>query len=120
MVTDSAADWVDVGTVHFTRSVAPPPLPELLHCVTVAPGVLPTGLHATVGEAPPPVPEPLHWLTVAGEVVGEPVMLFVISTRQVTVPPPPFPEPLHWVTDVVRSADIVVTVVHAGGVFAAP
>ena len=120
MLTGSTVVWVDGGTVHCTRIVAPPPLPELLHCVTVALGALPTGLHATVAVPPPPVPESLHWLTVAAEVVGEPLMLFVICTRQVTVPPPPFPEPLHWVTDVVRSADVVVELVHVSGVLAAP
>ena len=120
MLSGSAAVWVEVGTVHCTRIVAPPPLPELLHCVMVAPDVLSTGLQATVGAVPPPAPEPLHWLTVAGAIVGEPVMLLVICTRQVTVPPPPLPEPLHCVTEFTRSADVVVDSVHVGGALAAP
>ena len=52
-------------------------------------------MQAIVGSVPPPVPAVLHWLTVTGEVVAAPVMLLVMSTRQVTVPPPPLPEPLH-------------------------
>jgi len=95
MVTGSAAPWVDGSTSQRTRSVAPPPLPELLHCVIVAPVVLPTGVHWTVGWVPPPWPEPLHWFTVAGEAVSFPVIVFVILTEQVTTPPPPLPEPLH-------------------------
>jgi hypothetical protein len=90
-----------VVTVHFTRMVAPPPVPEELHWSMVALVVLPSGAHKTVGCVPPPVPEAMHCLIVAGEVVAEPVMLLMIVTLQVTVPPPPLPEPLHWSTDVV-------------------
>src|SRR5688500_710497 len=98
----SAPDWVEAGTSHVTRSVAPPPLPEPLHCVTVALVVLPTGLHETDG-SPPPVPEPLHWLTVAAVVVAAPVMLLVTRTMQTTEPPPPLPELLQISTAVTRS-----------------
>ncbi len=96
MVIGSAEEMVDGSTVHCTRIVAPPPVPELLHWVMVALVVFAgEGVQTTVGSVPPPVPEPLHWLTVAGEVAATPVMLFVTVTEQVTVPPPPLPEPLH-------------------------
>lgn len=120
MVTGSAAVFVDVVTVHRTRRVPPPPLPELLHWVTVAPVVLPMGEHTLVGCVPPPVPAELHWLTVAGDVVASPVMLLTMLTLHLTVPPPPLPEPLHWVTDVVSCVDGVVVVVQVGGALAAP
>ena len=48
-------------TVHRTRWVPPPPFPELLHWVTVAPVVFAgKGSHRVVGAVPPPVPEALH------------------------------------------------------------
>jgi hypothetical protein len=47
-------------TLHFTRVDAPPPVAEPLHWVTVAPVVLATGAHNSVGCVPPPVPEPTH------------------------------------------------------------
>jgi hypothetical protein len=92
-----------------------------LHCVTVAPLVVAgNGLHAIVGSVPPPVPAVLHWFTVTGEVVAAPVMLLVMSTRQVTVPPPPFPEPLHWSTLVTMSLELRGVTVQVGAAFAAP
>jgi hypothetical protein len=95
-------------------------LPELLHWVTVAPVVLPSGLHRVVGAVPPPWPETLHWFTVAGEGVTTPVMLLTMATLQVTVPPPPLPEPSHWVTEVMSWVEVVVVVVQVGGAWAAP
>jgi len=103
----SAEVRVDGRTVHRTR--LPPPFPEPLHWVTVAPVVDPIGVHATM--EPPPWPEPMHWLTVAGLVVATPVMLLMMVTVQVTVPPAPLPEPLHWVTDVTSSLAVVVVLV---------
>ncbi len=61
---------MDESTVHCTRIVPPPLLPDTLHWVTVALVVLPTGLHTRVGSVPPPSPDPRHWLTVAGLVVA--------------------------------------------------
>ena len=89
MVTGTAAAWVEGSTVHCTRIEAPPPFPELLHWVTVALVVLPTGLHDTVGWVPPPAPDPLHWLTVAGEVVELGRMALTTCTLQITLLPPP-------------------------------
>jgi hypothetical protein len=54
MVTGSAEVCVEGPTVHCTRIVPPPPLPEVLHWVTVAFVVLPSGVHTTVGWVPPP------------------------------------------------------------------
>ncbi len=107
-----------------TRCVPPPPLPDSLHWVTVAPVVLAgNGSHSTVGAVPPPSPDALHWLTVAPVGVPVPVMLFTTSTVQVTVPPPPLPEPLHWFTEVTSSVELVVVEgvhVRVAGSFAAP
>jgi hypothetical protein len=88
--------------------------------VTVAPVVLPSGLHRIVGCVPPPCPDTLHWLTVAG--VGEttPVMLLMMATLQLTVPPPPLPEPSHWVTEVMSWVEVVVVVTQVGDALAAP
>ena len=118
--TGSAAVRVEVGTVHCTRRVPPPPLPELLHCVTVALVVEPIGEHNLVGWVPPPVPEPMHWFIEAGVVEAAPVILFTITTLQVTVPPPPLPEPSHCVTVVVNDPDDDGVVIQVGVVFAAP
>ena len=120
IVTGSAAVDVDGVTVHRTRLDAPPPLPEPLHWVMVAPVVTPIGLQSRVGAVPPPVPEPLHWLIDAGTAVPSPVMVLVMCTVQVTVPPPPLPEPLHCVTVVTSWVDVVVLVVQVGGALAAP
>jgi hypothetical protein len=87
MVSGKAAEAPE--TVHFTRSEAPPPLPEPLHWVTVAFVVLPVGAHTTVGAVPPPVPDPLHWLTVTPDVAVAAGMLSVTVTSQVTLLPPP-------------------------------
>jgi hypothetical protein len=106
--------------VHCTLTVPPPPLPELLHWVTVAFVVLPSGLHTTVGWVPPPWPDPMHWSTVAGRVGATPVMLLTMCTLQVTVEPPPLPEPLHWFTEVVSWLDGVVEVVHVSAACAKP
>ncbi len=100
--------------------VPPPPLPELLHWVTVAPVVLPSGLHRVVGAVPPPCPDTLHWFTVAGAGVTTPVMLLTMATLQVTVPPPPLPEPSHWVTEVMSTVEVVDVVTQVGGAPAAP
>lgn len=93
IVTGRAAEAPE--TVHFTRMLAPPPLPELLHWVTVALVVLPVGTHTTVGAVPPPVPDPLHWSTVTPEVAVPVGMLLVTLTSQVTLLPPPYTMPLH-------------------------
>ena len=87
MVTDEAV--ASPVTSHSTRRVAPPPLPEVLHWVTVALVVLPVGTQSTVGAIPPPVPDPLHWLTVTPEVAVPVGTLLVIVTSQVTLLPPP-------------------------------
>jgi hypothetical protein len=93
-----------LATVHRTRRVPPPPLPEPLHWVTVASVVeASTGSHLVVGSVPPSRPASLHWLTVAAATVPEPVTLLVTSTTQRTVPPLPLPEPSHWVTSVVSA-----------------
>ena len=75
--------------MHFTRWEPPPPLPELLHWVTVAFVVLPVGAQTTVGAVPPPVPDPLHWLTVTPDVAVPVGMLLVTVTSHVTLLPPP-------------------------------
>src|SRR5688500_16886139 len=91
-----------VRTVHCTRIVEPPPVPELLHWVTVAFVVLAgNGSQTVVGFVPPPVPDSLHWLTVTSVGVTVPVMLLIMCTVQVTVPPSPLSEPSHGVTVVV-------------------
>jgi hypothetical protein len=98
MVTGSAVD-VPV-TEQSTRDGAPPPVPEPLHCVTVALVVLDTGLQRTVEPPPPPVPDPMHSFTVAPG-VGVPMgTLFVKVTLQVTLLPPPLTTPLHWSIEV--------------------
>jgi hypothetical protein len=58
MVTGSADE--PPVTSHCTLVLAPPPFPEPLHCVTVAPVVLATGAHTTVGWVPPSPPDPMH------------------------------------------------------------
>lgn len=69
-------------------------LGEGLACAAVT---LSVRLVRQVTVAPPPLPEPLHWLTVTfrSEVVVDPEVT-VHLTR--CVPPPPLPESLHWVT----------------------
>ncbi|HVE64553.1 MAG TPA: hypothetical protein VNB94_12225 [Mycobacteriales bacterium] len=77
---------------HLT--VAPPPLPELLHWSMVtgsaAAWVEGSTVHWTRIVPPPPLPEPLHWVMVA--------LLVLPMGLQETVGsvPPPVPEPLHW------------------------
>ena len=82
----------------FTRevvqvTVAPPPLPEPLHWLTVtgsaAAWVDGVTVHRTRMVPPPPFPEVLHWVIVA---------LVVLPSGTHTVVgavPPPVPEPLH-------------------------
>lgn len=82
-------------TVHCTRRVAPPPLPEELHWLMAALVVLSLGEQSVVGSAPPPVPEPMHCLMVASCGAAVPTMLLVTRTVHATSPPPPLPEPLH-------------------------
>ena len=101
----------------------PPPLPDPLHWVTVAPVVLAgKGEHKVVGAVPPPVPDPLHWFTVAAVGVVVPVMRLTTSTAQVTVPPPPLPDPLHWSIEVTRLAEVIVDELQTivAGALAAP
>ncbi|MHB1709997.1 MAG: hypothetical protein ACYCV7_01140 [Acidimicrobiales bacterium] len=87
-------------TVHCTRLEPPPPLPELLHWVTVAFVVLPIGVHCTVGWVPPPVPDPLHWLTVTTETRVPAGTLSVTVALHVTLLPPPLTMLLHSSTEV--------------------
>jgi hypothetical protein len=111
------------STLHCTRCVPPPPLPDELHWFTLALVVLAgNGLQSTVGAVPPPVPDALHWFVVADVGVVVPVMLLITSTVHSTVPPPPLPEPLHWSIVVTRSVEPVVDGVQTivGGSFAAP
>jgi hypothetical protein len=86
-------------TLHCTRVLAPPPLAEPLHCVTVALVVLATGAQTTVGCVPPPVPEPTHSLTVTPAVPVPLGIVFVTETRHVTLLPLAT-IPLHWSTEV--------------------
>jgi hypothetical protein len=98
MVTGSAV--VLPVTEQSTREGAPPPVPEPLHCVTVAFVVLDTGEQRTVDAPPPPVPDPMHSFTVA-PAVGVPLATSLIYvTLQVTLLPPPPTMPLHWSTEV--------------------
>jgi len=120
-VMGSAEVSVEGRTVHRTRMVPPPPVPESLHWVTVAfVAFAGNGLQRTVGSVPPPVPAWLHWLTVAGEVVAWPVMLLTMDTEQVTVPPPPLPEPSHCVTEVTSWFEGVIVVTQVSAALANP
>ena len=93
-----------------------PPLPEPLHCPTVAaPTDVTPGVFAGVQVPGAPVPvitEPTHWYTVAGvgATVGLLVKWLVTVTEHMTTPPPPLPAPLHCWTSVTGSADVVVVV----------
>jgi hypothetical protein len=118
--TVNAEFTVEVVTAHFTRMLPPPPLPEPLHWVMVAPLVEPSGLHWVVGWVPPPFPDPLHWLMVAGVTFALPTMVLATWTVHAIVPPPPLADPLHWVTDVVSWLDRLVDVVQVGAALAAP
>src|ERR1700722_9259629 len=102
-------------SVHCTRVDAPPPFPEPLHWVTVAPLVLATGAHTRVGWVPPPVPEPMHSLTVTPAVAVPAGMVFTTETLQVTLLPPPKTTPLHWFTVVTSWLDVVTVVVQPKG-----
>ncbi len=76
-------------------TVAPPPLPEPLHWLTVTRSAevsVDVGtVQVTRPAAPPPLPEPLHWVTSA------PV---VLETGEQAVPPaaPSVADPMHWFT----------------------
>src|SRR5271165_6941563 len=87
-------------TEHSTRDGAPPPVPEPLHCVTVAFVVLARGEQTTVDPPPPPPPDPMHWSTVAFASAVPLGMSLVKVTLQVTLLPPPPTMPLHWSTEV--------------------
>jgi hypothetical protein len=81
-------------TVQVT--VAPPPLPEPLHWLTVTGSaevsVEGSTVHCTRTVPPPPLPELLHWVTVA--LVVSPIGLH----SSVGWVPPPAPDPMHWLT----------------------
>ena len=99
IVMGRAELWLDGSTVHRTRIEPPPPLPDPLHCVIVAPLALAVGVHWIVGSVPPPPPDPMHWLRDAGLEVAEPVMLLITETLQITMLPPAFTAPLHCVME---------------------
>ena len=75
-------------------TVAPPPLPEPLHWLTVtlrSEVVEPEStLHCTRCVPPPPLPEPLHWVTVALVVFAGKGLQRVVGAV-----PPPVPDELH-------------------------
>jgi hypothetical protein len=102
-------------SVHFTRVDPPPPFPDPLHWVTVAPVVLATGAHTRIGWVPPPVPEPMHWFTVTPLVAVPAGMVFTTETLHVTLLPPPTTIPLHWLTVVTNWFEAVTTVVQPKG-----
>jgi hypothetical protein len=64
--------------------------------------------------APPPLAEPTHWLTVAALTGCSPLvpalMLLVMVTSQVMWCAASLSEPLHWLTRVTRLVDLVVNV----------
>ena len=102
-------------TEHSTRAAAPPPVPDPLHWVTVAPVVLATGAQTTVGWVPPPVPDPLHSFTVAPDVDVPLVTSLVKLTLQTTLLPPPVTIPLHWLIEETSWFDVVTVVVQPAG-----
>jgi hypothetical protein len=83
-------------TLAVQVTVAPPPLPEPTHWLTVtgsaAVFVDVVTVHRTRFVPPPPLPEWLHWVTVALVVlpIGEQIFVGCV--------PPPFPAVLHWLT----------------------
>jgi len=100
------------------RSVLPPPLVELLHCVTAVTGVVST--FVVVEQAKPPVPlpsvgapaEPRHSRTVtvavpvSGSVPAAEVILLTTVTSQIRPWPPWLPIPLpHVVAAAMVAAD---------------
>ena len=111
IVTGNSEDTVEVGTVHWTRWVAPPLLPAVLHSVMSAPEAEDVGAQLIVGWVPPPCPDPMHWLTLAGLVEPMPMMLFTMRTLQVTMEPPAFTELLHWLTEPTMSVVVAPGVV---------
>jgi hypothetical protein len=102
-------------SVQITRAEAPPPFPDPLHWVTVAPLVLAAGVHKRVGWVPPPVPEPMHSLTVTPAVAVPAGIVFATETLHVTLLPPPKATPLHWFTVVTSWLDVVAVVVQPKG-----
>ena len=81
----------------------------------MAPVVLATGAQTTVGWVPPPVPDPLHSLTVAPDVDVPLVTSLVKLTLQITLLPPPVTIPLHWLTEETSWFDVVTVVVQPAG-----
>lgn len=119
--------WLTViGMAGLTRDdvvtaqsmVAPPPLADPLHCVTVA-LVVAAGNGSQITDPPPPPPEPTHWLTVAAVRGCAPgvsaLMLLVIVTLHTMGCAASLSEPLHWATLVTRLVELVVNVPLPGG-----
>jgi hypothetical protein len=95
------ADGLGVGPVTLVVNpvrqvtVAPPPLPEPLHWLTVTTSIelvveFESTLHCTRCVPPPPLPDELHWVTAAPVVFDGNG-----SHRTVGAVPPPVPDALH-------------------------
>jgi len=93
-------------------TVPPPPLPELLHWLTVTGSadvwVEGPTVHVTRIVPPPPLPELLHWVIVALVVLAGKGSQFTVGWV-----PPPVPDPLHWLTvaPVVEAVPVMLLVI---------